>query len=96
MFVAEATIFWIVILLAVGFVGFLVAVPVILGKLLGKVFRTIFGRRRSRDSGSSNGSWLAPRACGNPACGYLNRADARYCARCGAATGRDMDTTRHG
>jgi len=95
-FVAEATVFWIVVLLAVGFIGFFVAVLVIMGKVLGKTFRMIFGRRRPRSSNTGAGSWLPPRACENPACGYLNRGDARYCARCGAATGRDRDTTHHG
>ncbi len=54
-------------------------------------------RERERRRAAADRRKAGPqRACPHPGCGYLNRPEARYCARCGTALGPPTDVDRYG
>ena len=45
---------------------------------------------------SAGNPGAAARICPHPRCGHVNRAAARYCARCGTTLGPPTDVDRYG
>ena len=77
--------------LAVGFLGFFAVVAAMVVRFIGFVLR--LGSRSVRREPLAQGP--AVRSCPNVRCGYLNPANARYCARCGQAM-EVVSLNRHG
>ena len=84
MALADFVFVWVGGALLIGFVGFFVVLLMAVFRLLGRGFRALFPAH-AEYSGQRHLEALAPQVCGQPRCGYLNRGDARYCARCGSA-----------
>ena len=96
MLLAELMVFWIAgVLLIVGFVAFFACVIAALGRVLRAIGRALLPAGPEKLAGSRRHSGPL-RTCDRPHCGFLNRGDARYCARCGTALGPPTDVDRYG
>ncbi len=84
MILAEFIVLWIAGVLLIGFVGFFAVVVSVLGRALRALGRALLPAGEG-DAGRAVGHGGLARICDQPQCGYLNRSDARYCARCGSA-----------
>jgi hypothetical protein len=71
------------------------AVTVVLfgGWLIGIIAR---GAWRWINQSPYRNNFSADRACGNPGCRMLNPPHARFCRRCGAGLGREMNVANRG
>lgn len=94
MILAEAVMMWVLVVFAVGFVGFFAILLLALGKLVGFAFRSVTGVLRPRRAPSPLPA-SGPRVCTNGYCGHLNAPRARYCGRCGQPMGNGRNQ-RHG
>lgn len=97
MTVAAADIVIVVIgVLAVGFLGFFAVVAAMVVRFITFVLRPVLhlGSRHVEPDSPAHGPTV--RSCPNMHCGYLNPADARYCARCGQALDAVVRPEHHG
>jgi hypothetical protein len=85
---------WVAGLLLLGFLGFFVVLALVVVKFTRSVFGSVFGHGGWTASAERSGP--AVRLCGNERCGYLNPAQARYCARCGRKLGALQGADEHG
>lgn len=92
---AGITLIWVGGVLLVGFVGFFVVLLSMLARALGFVWRALIPRRHNR-SGTILESRCVGQVCPHPRCGHINRAEARYCARCGNPLGDPEDVDSYG
>ncbi len=83
MILADLVILWFGGVVLIGFVGFFVVVVSLLGRALRGLGRLLAGDDGTAKTSSAGGEY-SPRVCEHPHCGYLNRGNARYCARCGS------------
>ena len=90
MLIADGTIvFWLFAVFAVGLLGFFWVLAMLIVRALtwaAGAVAALFGHTRPQIAGGPRG-----RVCPRAGCYHVNRADARYCARCGAPlpSGRD-------
>ncbi len=82
MILADVIILWIAGVLLIGFVGFFAVLISLLARGIRWVGRSLVPAGEDPD-GTAGRHEYSPRICEHPRCGYLNRGDARYCARCG-------------
>jgi len=95
MLAADAVI-WIGLLLLVGFVGFFVVVIVMGVRLIGYVFRALFGTSSTDDKRELPHAARNGRRCPRPACQHVNPSRAQFCARCGQPLGAFCDVDAYG
>ncbi|MEW6253415.1 MAG: zinc ribbon domain-containing protein, partial [Planctomycetota bacterium] len=81
MILADVIVLWVVGVLLIGFVGFFAVVLALFGRALRALGRALLPAGDDDAGESVRGG--RQRVCRSPPCGYLNRPDARYCARCG-------------
>jgi len=95
-FVADITLVWVGGILVVGFLGFFVVAIASLSRLFSFVFRAITGVSRPANAARAPAAESNVRACPRPRCGYLNRPEARYCARCGSQLDAEVEVDHYG
>ncbi len=84
MLLADLIVVWFAgLLLIVGVVGFFVFIVAAIGRGLRAIWRALLGAGPEGRLAGERPAGLA-QICDRPHCGYLNRGDARYCARCGS------------
>ncbi len=87
---------WIAVALVIGFIGFFVAVLVMVVRAIQFVLRAAWGRTRNPGATAPPAEVRAARCCLHPRCGYLSPGDARYCARCGRPLSQDAGVDSYG
>ncbi len=84
MLLGEVMVLWLAgMLLIVGVVGFVFFILAALGRGIRAIWRALLPTDPDLGMRGGHHAGLA-RICDRSHCGYLNRADARYCARCGS------------
>lgn len=80
-------------LFLIGFIGFFIAIVVMVVRVFGFVFRRVAGT-----GPRVTGAWFTERheVCPHPRCGHVNRAGAHFCARCGRPLDAHDDLDAYG
>lgn len=96
MILADAVIVWIVGALLIGLLGFFVLLLVAVLRVFRFVLRLVLGPWRRASTLRPPGAAGRCPVCQHSRCGHLNRADARYCGRCGRPLSLSVSVDRHG
>lgn len=91
-------ILWVSGLILAGILGFFFMAVVIVGKVIGFIFRALTGdaSERSRPGQAPPPRHTMGRVCPHRRCAHLNPRNARFCARCGRPLRSAYDTDPYG